>query len=174
MVRPFLKAVQLGVEKCPDTLMDIILEKKYEPEKIFNIDETGLLWKKMSSRTYLMNDVVTPPGVLEEQEQKPAAGVLDTPPKKLDNESFAFVVVPPVVLLLDNAGGHHADVHSEGVQTQLLPPNTTPRVTGFYCRRDECGRLTGRKHNGLPLSSEKDSNHNILPSDVLKFCGVHE
>ncbi|KFD73076.1 hypothetical protein M514_14980 [Trichuris suis] len=30
-----------------------------------------------------------------------------------------------VLLLLDNAGEHHADMHSKGVQIQLLPPNTT-------------------------------------------------
>ncbi|KFD73075.1 hypothetical protein M514_14979 [Trichuris suis] len=44
-------------------LMAIIREKKYEPEQVFNMDETGLFWKKMPSRTYLMKDVATPPGV---------------------------------------------------------------------------------------------------------------
>ncbi|KAK1791045.1 hypothetical protein P4O66_002089 [Electrophorus voltai] len=29
-----------------------------------------------------------------------------------------------VLLLMDNAGGHHADMYSEGVQIEFLPPNT--------------------------------------------------
>ncbi|XP_064117867.1 tigger transposable element-derived protein 1-like [Macrobrachium nipponense] len=42
--------------KYPQAFMKIIQEKGYRPEQVFNMDGTGLFWKKMSSRTYLMKD----------------------------------------------------------------------------------------------------------------------
>ena len=37
---------------CP-RLKEIIEEKEYRPEQVFNCDETGLFWKKMPNRTYI-------------------------------------------------------------------------------------------------------------------------
>ncbi|KAF7239066.1 Tigger transposable element-derived protein 1 [Varanus komodoensis] len=51
-----------AVEKYPETFRHIIEEKGYKPEQVFNIDETGLFWKKMLSRTYIMKDEAKAPG----------------------------------------------------------------------------------------------------------------
>ncbi|KFD66378.1 hypothetical protein M514_21408 [Trichuris suis] len=168
-----------AAEKYPDTLMAIIQQKKYEPEQVFNMDETGLFWKKLPNCPYLMKDEATPPGVKVRKDRVTlimcgnAAGHMLKPglihkspdPRSLKNENknllpvfwmhhpkswmtkalfsqwFQQCFVPQakqfllslgmefkVLLLLDNAGGHHADVHSEGVQIQLLPPNTTSLI----------------------------------------------
>ncbi|XP_064106983.1 tigger transposable element-derived protein 1-like [Macrobrachium nipponense] len=42
--------------KYLEAFMKIIQEKGYRPEQVFNMDETGLFWKKMPSWTYLMKD----------------------------------------------------------------------------------------------------------------------
>lgn len=34
----------------------IIEEGGYKPEQVFNMDETGLFWKRMPSRTFIMQD----------------------------------------------------------------------------------------------------------------------
>ncbi|KFD64458.1 hypothetical protein M514_23305 [Trichuris suis] len=106
-----------AAEKYPDTLMAIIQEKKNEPEQVFNMDETGLFWKKLPSRTYLMKDEATPPGWFQQCFVPQAKQYL-----------LSLGMEFKVLLLLDNAGGHHADVHSEGFQIQLLPPNTTSLI----------------------------------------------
>ena len=36
-----------------DELRAIIEEERYKPQQIFNMDETGLQWKKMPERTYI-------------------------------------------------------------------------------------------------------------------------
>ncbi|XP_070612805.1 tigger transposable element-derived protein 1-like [Erythrolamprus reginae] len=38
------------------TFKDLIAEGGYLPEQVFNMDETGLFWKRMPSRTFLMQD----------------------------------------------------------------------------------------------------------------------
>uniref|UniRef100_A0A3Q2X2X7 HTH CENPB-type domain-containing protein n=1 Tax=Haplochromis burtoni TaxID=8153 RepID=A0A3Q2X2X7_HAPBU len=40
----------------------IIEEGRYEPEQVFNMDETCLFWKRMPSRTFIMQDEVKAPG----------------------------------------------------------------------------------------------------------------
>lgn len=40
----------------------IIEEGGYKPEQVFNMDETGLFWKKMPSRTYIMQEEAKAPG----------------------------------------------------------------------------------------------------------------
>ena len=40
----------------------IIEEGGYEPEQVFNMDETGLLWKRMPSRTFIMQGEAKAPG----------------------------------------------------------------------------------------------------------------
>ena len=43
-------------------LKDIIEEKGYRPEQVFNCDETGLFWKKMPNRTYIHQSAKQAPG----------------------------------------------------------------------------------------------------------------
>lgn len=40
----------------------IIKEGRYEPEQVFNMDETCLFWKRMPSRTFIMQDEAKAPG----------------------------------------------------------------------------------------------------------------
>ncbi|KAI5100977.1 hypothetical protein C0J45_9963 [Silurus meridionalis] len=54
-----------GAKKYPRTLKKsfaIIEDNGYLPEQVFNMDETGLFWKKMPSRTFIMKDEARTPG----------------------------------------------------------------------------------------------------------------
>ncbi|XP_066953403.1 tigger transposable element-derived protein 1-like [Macrobrachium rosenbergii] len=51
-----------AAESYPETFKGIIQEMGYRPEQVFNMDETGLFWKRMPSRTYLMKDEAKAPG----------------------------------------------------------------------------------------------------------------
>ncbi|XP_070618050.1 tigger transposable element-derived protein 1-like [Erythrolamprus reginae] len=44
------------------TFKELIAEGGYLPEQVFNMDETGLFWKRMPSRTFLMQDEAKAPG----------------------------------------------------------------------------------------------------------------
>nr|XP_014424896.1 tigger transposable element-derived protein 1-like [Pelodiscus sinensis] len=46
----------------PKILEDIIDDGGYLPEQIFNVDETGLFWKKMPERTYISKEEKSAPG----------------------------------------------------------------------------------------------------------------
>jgi hypothetical protein len=48
--------------KYPDELRKIIDENGYDLRQIFNVDETGLYWKKMPSRTFLAKKEAAAPG----------------------------------------------------------------------------------------------------------------
>ena len=45
-----------------DEFPKLISEGGYLPEQVFNMDETGLFWKRMPSRTFLFKDEVKRPG----------------------------------------------------------------------------------------------------------------
>ena len=40
-----------GAKKFIETLDEVIVEEGYLPEQIFNVDETGLFWKRMPERS---------------------------------------------------------------------------------------------------------------------------
>ena len=44
-----------AAEKYPEIFNQLIKDKVFKPEQIFNMDETELFWK-MPSRTFLMKD----------------------------------------------------------------------------------------------------------------------
>lgn len=46
----------------PDTLAEIIREGGYSAEQVFNVDETGLFWKRMPDRTYIAKEEKSAPG----------------------------------------------------------------------------------------------------------------
>lgn len=48
--------------KYPEAFKKIIEEKGYKPEQVFNMDETGLFWKKLPSRTFIMKEELKAPG----------------------------------------------------------------------------------------------------------------
>lgn len=45
-----------------ETFRSIIENGGYHPEQVFNMDETGLMWKKMPSRKFIMNEEAKAPG----------------------------------------------------------------------------------------------------------------
>jgi hypothetical protein len=51
-----------AAEAYVDTFKTIIEEGGYMPEQVFNMDETGLFWKRMPSRTFIMKDEATASG----------------------------------------------------------------------------------------------------------------
>uniref|UniRef100_A0A8C5PWV6 HTH CENPB-type domain-containing protein n=1 Tax=Leptobrachium leishanense TaxID=445787 RepID=A0A8C5PWV6_9ANUR len=51
-----------AAQKYPETFRHMIEEKGYKAEQVFNMDETGLFWKKMPFRTYIMKDETKAPG----------------------------------------------------------------------------------------------------------------
>lgn len=48
--------------KFPDEFAKLIEEGGYVPQQIFNVDETGLFWKKMPARTFISMEEKTLPG----------------------------------------------------------------------------------------------------------------
>uniref|UniRef100_UPI00358E5639 tigger transposable element-derived protein 1-like n=1 Tax=Myxine glutinosa TaxID=7769 RepID=UPI00358E5639 len=49
-------------EYVNNTFKTLIEEGGYRPEQVFNMDETGLFWKRMPSRTFIMKDEAKAPG----------------------------------------------------------------------------------------------------------------
>nr|XP_057942280.1 tigger transposable element-derived protein 1-like [Doryrhamphus excisus] len=50
-------ADQLAAEEYVNyTFLNILEEGNYHPEQVFNMDETGLFWKRMPSRTFIFKD----------------------------------------------------------------------------------------------------------------------
>ncbi|XP_032897133.1 major centromere autoantigen B [Amblyraja radiata] len=51
-----------GVKAFKEELNRIIVDEKYLPEQIFNVDETCLFWKRMPEHTYIHQESKTMPG----------------------------------------------------------------------------------------------------------------
>ncbi len=51
-----------AASEFPAKLKKIIEEGGYSPKQVYNIDETGLFWKRMPSRTYIAREEKTAPG----------------------------------------------------------------------------------------------------------------
>ncbi|XP_045116125.1 tigger transposable element-derived protein 1-like [Portunus trituberculatus] len=51
-----------AAEEFPGKLAEMICQGGYTPQQIFNVDETGLYWKKMPDRTYISKEEKTMPG----------------------------------------------------------------------------------------------------------------
>lgn len=51
-----------GAKKFVDSFDSLIKEEGYLPEQIFNVDETGLQWKRMPNRTYIHQEAKRMPG----------------------------------------------------------------------------------------------------------------
>ncbi|XP_064101295.1 tigger transposable element-derived protein 1-like [Macrobrachium nipponense] len=51
-----------GATKFVKNLDEIIRDERYIPEQIFNVDETGLLWKRMPTCTYIHKETKIMPG----------------------------------------------------------------------------------------------------------------
>lgn len=51
-----------GAEAFKEELHKIIVDEKYFPEQIFNVDETSLFWKHVPERIYIHQESKTVPG----------------------------------------------------------------------------------------------------------------
>ncbi|XP_063875817.1 tigger transposable element-derived protein 1-like [Scylla paramamosain] len=51
-----------GAKKFIETLDEVIVEEGYQPKHIFNVDETGLFWKRMPERSYIHKEEKSMPG----------------------------------------------------------------------------------------------------------------
>lgn len=85
----------------------LISEGGYLPEQVFNMDETGLFWKRMPSRTFLFKDEVKRPGFKAHKDRVTvimtgnAAGFMLKPgliykakkPRALKNKNMALLPV---------------------------------------------------------------------------------
>jgi len=52
-----------GRKNFLEILDKLIVEESYFPEQIFNMDETSLLWKRISERTFIHKKVKSMPGL---------------------------------------------------------------------------------------------------------------
>ncbi|XP_069995013.1 tigger transposable element-derived protein 1-like [Penaeus vannamei] len=132
----------------------IIEEGGYKPEQVFNMDETGLFWKRMPSRTFNMQEEAKAPGLKAQKDRltlSPENKNKDDLPvywmhnakawmtNALNLDWFKHCFIPEVkrylrgkgldfkvLLLVDSAGGHADDLAYDGVQIEFLPPNTIP------------------------------------------------
>lgn len=55
-------ADHVAAQSFPGILKEIIESGYYSPKQIFNVDETGLFWKKMPSRTFISQEEKSMPG----------------------------------------------------------------------------------------------------------------
>ncbi|XP_043291812.1 tigger transposable element-derived protein 1-like isoform X1 [Cervus canadensis] len=57
-----MSADMAAAREFPDILREIIDEGAYLPEQVFNVDETGLYWKRMPDRSYISKEEKLMPG----------------------------------------------------------------------------------------------------------------
>uniref|UniRef100_A0A8C6UUK7 DDE-1 domain-containing protein n=1 Tax=Neogobius melanostomus TaxID=47308 RepID=A0A8C6UUK7_9GOBI len=133
-----------GAEKYVNNKFKAIIEEGgYEPEQVFNMDETGLFWKRIPGFKAQKDRVTL---VMCGNAAECFARLLDAQckawmTKVLNLDWFKQCFIPEVkhylrekglefkvLLLVDNAGGHAADLSYDGVQIEFLPPNTTSLI----------------------------------------------
>uniref|UniRef100_A0A671XX33 DDE-1 domain-containing protein n=1 Tax=Sparus aurata TaxID=8175 RepID=A0A671XX33_SPAAU len=145
-----------GAEAYVNNKFKVIIEEGgYKPEQVFNMDVTGLFWKRMPSRTFIMQDEAKAPGFKAQKDRVTLVmcGNANALPvywmhnakawmtKALNLDWFKQCFIPQVkrylrgkgldfkvLLLVDNAGGHADDLSYDGVQIEFLPPNTTSLI----------------------------------------------
>ncbi|XP_064116719.1 tigger transposable element-derived protein 1-like [Macrobrachium nipponense] len=125
-----------AVQNYPETFKKLISDKGFCPQQVFNMDETGLFWKRMPSRTYIMKDEARASGFKAHKDRVTLIMPGSTSPygtvvpsnlhsKQVKQYLSDLCMEFKVLLLMDNAGGHPADLCYEGVQIEFLPANTT-------------------------------------------------
>ena len=54
--------ITVAAREFPEMFREIIDEGMYLPEQVFNVDETGLYWKRMPDRSYISKEEKLMPG----------------------------------------------------------------------------------------------------------------
>ncbi|KAK1803861.1 hypothetical protein P4O66_003810 [Electrophorus voltai] len=98
---PVTSADTEAAEKYSDTLRTIVQEKGYKPKQVFNMNETGLFWKKMPSRTYLMKDEAKAKGFSPDEIQHAAVDKAIRLAKLLAGEGFDNITEEEVNTLIE-------------------------------------------------------------------------
>ena len=57
-----VSADTVAARESPATLLEILDEGMYLPKQVFNVDETGLYWKRMPDRSYIRKEEMLMPG----------------------------------------------------------------------------------------------------------------
>ncbi|XP_071036412.1 tigger transposable element-derived protein 1-like [Parasteatoda tepidariorum] len=106
-----------AAEKYCLKFQEFIETEGYRPQQIFNCDETGLFWKCMPKRTYIMKDEKSVPGHKPTKDRLTlllganASGDMQLKPLLVIKDYLDTNDLPlKALLLLDNAPGHPKDL----------------------------------------------------------------
>ncbi|XP_053568580.1 tigger transposable element-derived protein 1-like [Bombina bombina] len=138
-----------AAESYPSEFAKIIEDGGYSMDQIFNVDETGLFWKKMPARTFIARQEKSMPGYKPAKDRITlllggnASGTLKLKPLfiyRFQNpralKNYVKTRLPVhwrankkawILLLVDNAPGHPRtlDKLNPNIRVEFLPPNTT-------------------------------------------------
>ncbi|XP_053567651.1 tigger transposable element-derived protein 1-like [Bombina bombina] len=138
-----------AAESYPSEFAKIIEDGGYSMDQIFNVDETGLFWKKMPARTFIARQEKSMPGYKPAKDRITlllggnASGTLKLKPLfiyRFQNpralKNYVKTRLPVhwrankkawILLLVDNAPGHPRtlDELNPNIRVEFLPPNTT-------------------------------------------------
>ncbi|XP_053568147.1 tigger transposable element-derived protein 1-like [Bombina bombina] len=138
-----------AAESYPSEFAKIIEDGGYSMDQIFNVDETGLFWKKMPARTFIARQEKSMPGYKPAKDRITlllggnASGTLKLKPLfiyRFQNpralKNYVKTRLPVhwrankkawILLLVDNAPGHPRTLEelNPNIRVEFLPPNTT-------------------------------------------------
>ncbi|XP_053546944.1 tigger transposable element-derived protein 1-like [Bombina bombina] len=138
-----------AAESYPSEFAKIIEDGGYSMDQMFNVDETGLFWKKMPARTFIARQEKSMPGYKPAKDRITlllggnASGTLKLKPLfiyRFQNpralKNYVKTRLPVhwrankkawILLLVDNAPGHPRTLEelNPNIRVEFLPPNTT-------------------------------------------------
>ncbi|XP_042205795.1 tigger transposable element-derived protein 1-like, partial [Homarus americanus] len=107
-------ADEASARAFPPTVKKLIQEEGYTLDQIFNLDETGLYWKRMPTRTYISKNEAHAPGFKAAKDRVTVLlGANASGDLKLKHVLIMRQVTLPPLLSFDN------------IKVLFLPPNTT-------------------------------------------------
>ncbi|XP_069832131.1 tigger transposable element-derived protein 1-like [Dendropsophus ebraccatus] len=187
-----------AAREFPKALAQIIAEGDYCAQQVFNVDETGLFWKRLPNRTYISKEEKSAPGhkVSKERLTLTLGGNAAVFEDWFNNHFVPGVeqyctskdILFKVLLILDNAPGHPADVDDfhPNVKVVYLSPNTTALIQPidqgiiatfktYYLRRVIGNALQAtEKNKDLTLKDILDAVQNIADSwDEVKQSSMN-
>ncbi|XP_042221707.1 tigger transposable element-derived protein 1-like, partial [Homarus americanus] len=112
-----------SANKYPAELEKIIDEGGYSPEQAYNVDETGLFWKRMPARTFISTEEKSAPGFKASKD----CLTLLLGGNASERYNARCNISNKALLLLDNAPSHPVNFNdlSDNVRVESIPKNTT-------------------------------------------------